>query len=139
MQNVRGPFLTIFRAAAGPLALAISIAAPSVHAQTIYKWVDEHGIVNYGNADVPKKREITVVDTTPPVVIQSSVKPRDAVARPVRLSDADMLREELVRSREEIARLKQAAPANPAQDTQVAGSSKVSPKPAAAGPVTTLQ
>ena len=106
MQPIRGPFLSIFRTAAGLLALAVSAAAP---AQTIYKWVDERGVVNYGNADVPKTREVSVVDTTPQVASQPVAKMRDAPTRPARLSDADMLREELMRSREEIARLRQNA------------------------------
>jgi hypothetical protein len=66
-------------------------------------------VVNYGNADVPKKGEVKVVDTTPPVAAQSGAKTIAAVARPARLSDADMLREELLRSREEVARLKQSS------------------------------
>jgi len=82
-------------------------------AQTIYKWVDERGVVNYGNADVPKSRDVKVVDTTPPVAAQAGAKTRDAAVRPARLSDADMLREELLRSREEIARLRQTAASAP--------------------------
>jgi len=139
MQQVRGPFLPIFRAAAGPLVLAICFAAPSAFAQTIYKWVDERGVVNYGNADVPKKREVTVVDTTPPVAIQPGANPRDAAPHPVKLTEADMLRGELMRTREEIARLKQAAPANPVPDAQVATSPKAAPKPAGASAATALQ
>lgn len=112
MQQVRGPFLSVFRAAAGTLALATSavLAAPT-SAQTIYKWVDEHGVVNYGNTDVPKARDVSVVDTSPPVAGAGATeaKPRETVARVARISDADMLREELMRSREEIARLKQTA------------------------------
>jgi hypothetical protein len=112
MQMLRGPFLSVFRAAAG-LTLFVPcllvLCAGTASAQTIYKWVDEHGVVNYGNADVPKKGEVKVVDTTPPVAAQPFAKPRDAAAHPVRLSDADMLREELLRSREEISRLRQNA------------------------------
>jgi hypothetical protein len=66
-------------------------------------------VVNYGNADVPKSREVKVVDTTPPVAAQPGAKAREAAAHPARLSDADMLREELLRSREEVARLRQNA------------------------------
>jgi hypothetical protein len=110
MQHVRGPFLSVFRAAAGSLVLAICAAAPVASAQTIYKWVDERGVVNYGNADVPKTRQVSVVDTTPPVTAaQPNAKPRDTAVRQARLSDADMLREELMRSREEVARLRQNA------------------------------
>jgi hypothetical protein len=93
------------------LAISAVIFNATASAQTIYKWVDERGVVNYGNADVPKTRQVSVVDTTPPVAAQSGAKPRDTAARPTRLSDADMLREELMRSREEVARLRQ----NPAQ------------------------
>jgi hypothetical protein len=112
MQTLRGPFLTVFRATAG-LTLAVPclfvLSATTASAQTIYKWVDERGVVNYGNADVPKSREVKVVDTTPPVAAQASAKTREVAAHPARLSDADMLREELLRSREEIARLRQNA------------------------------
>jgi hypothetical protein len=116
MQLLRGPFLSIFRAAAGltsfVLCLLVLCAGPA-SAQTIYKWVDERGVVNYGNADVPKSREVKVVDTTPPVAAQAGAKTREAAAHPARLSDADMLREELLRSREEITRLRQNAAATP--------------------------
>jgi hypothetical protein len=113
MQQLRGPFPFIFRAAAGTVALSISLVLvpTTASAQTIYKWVDQHGVVNYGNADVPKTADakVSVVDTTPPVTAQPGAKPRDTAARPSpsRLSDADMLREELMRSREEVARLRQ--------------------------------
>jgi hypothetical protein len=116
MQTLRGPFLSVFRAAAGQtlsVLCLLALCAATASAQTIYKWVDEHGVVNYGNADVPKKGEVKVVDTTPPVAAQPGAKARDAAARPVRLSDADMLREELLRSREEIARLRQNSAAVP--------------------------
>jgi hypothetical protein len=117
MQMLRGPFLTIFRATAGltPFVLTLFVrslfvlCATTASAQTIYKWVDEHGVVNYGNADVPKSREVKVVDTTPPVAAQPGAKAREAAAHPARLSDADMLREELLRSREEVSRLRQNA------------------------------
>lgn len=111
MQQVRGPFLSIFRAAAGSLVLAVftGMFATVTSAQTIYKWVDERGVVNYGNADVPKKRDVSVVDTTPAVAAQPAAKPREAAARQARLSDADMLREELMRAREEVTRLRQGA------------------------------
>jgi hypothetical protein len=111
MQTLRGPFLSIFRAMAGltPFVLCLLALAAPASAQTIYKWVDEHGVVNYGNADVPKKGDVKVVDTTPPVAAQAGAKPREAAMHPARLSDADMLREELLRSREEISRLRQSA------------------------------
>jgi hypothetical protein len=114
MQYVRGPFPPKFRDAGRSLALALLIlaAAPALaQQQSIFKWVDERGVVNYGNAEVPKNVAVSLVDTTP----QASAKPdsRSAAnaARPARLSDADVLREQLARSHEEIARLRQAAAA----------------------------
>jgi hypothetical protein len=112
MQLLRGPFLALFRVTAGltlsVLCLLVPCATPAC-AQTIYKWVDERGVVNYGNADVPKKGDVKVVDTSPPVAAQAGAKPREAAVHTARLSDADMLREELLRSREEVARLRQSA------------------------------
>jgi hypothetical protein len=116
MQTLRGPLLSVFRATAGLTLFVLCLlvlCAGTASAQTIYKWVDERGVVNYGNADVPKTREVKVVDTTPPVAAQAGAKAREAAAHPARLSDADMLREELLRSREEVARLRQNASASP--------------------------
>jgi hypothetical protein len=104
MQRLRGPFLSVFRATAVVPVLfagACLVTIPAF-AQTIYKWVDERGVVNYGNAEVPKSKDVSIVDTTPQVVSQP-----DAKARQAKSSDTDALREQLQRSREEVSRLRQ--------------------------------
>jgi hypothetical protein len=135
MQYVRGPFPPEFRDAAASLAFAIllSAAAPAMaQQQSIYKWVDEHGVVNYGNAEVPKNTNISLVDTSPQITARpADAKPGASAAKPTRLSDADVLREQLARSHEEIARLRRAAAANgdAAEETPVKAV-PTSPKPA---------
>ena len=113
MQHVRGPFPSFSRApgrrvlVSGGLALAIALCASGASAQAIYKWVDERGVVNYGNADVPKSRDVSIVDTAPPVALQPDAKRRESATPASKLSDADLLRQELVRTRDENARLRQ--------------------------------
>jgi hypothetical protein len=114
MQHVRGPFPPEFRYAAA-LVLTLIAAAPAMAQQTIYKWVDERGVVNYGNAQVPKNSNVSLVDTTPRVAASTDAKPAGPAARTGRLSDADVLREQLARSQDEISRLKQAAGGAPAR------------------------
>jgi hypothetical protein len=109
MQYVRGAFPSFFRPAAIALACGLGAAGLSgaVSAQAIYKWVDERGIVNYGNAEIPKDREVSAVDTAPKVVVRSDPRPRDAASAGAKPSDSELLRQELARTREEVARLRQ--------------------------------
>ena len=108
MQNVRGVFPSFFRPAA--VALACSLAAAAVpadaSAQAIYKWVDERGVVNYGNAEVPKDREVKAVDTAPKVALRSEPGPGSGAAN-AKPNDTELLRQELARTREEVSRLRQ--------------------------------
>ena len=106
MQNVRGVFPSFFRPAAVTLACSLAAAAVPVgaSAQAIYKWVDERGVVNYGNAEVPKDREVKAVDTAPKVAVRSEPGPGATNAKP---NDTELLRQELARTREEVSRLRQ--------------------------------
>jgi hypothetical protein len=115
MHQVRGPFPPEFRSAAGAALLVICAlsALPAMAQQSIFKWVDDRGVVNYGNAEVPKNSAVSLVDTSPQAASHPAVK-IESRARPARLSDADVLREQLARSQEEIARLRQASAANAA-------------------------
>jgi hypothetical protein len=114
MHQVRGPFPPEFRSAAGAALLVICAlsALPAMAQQSIFKWVDDRGVVNYGNAEVPKNSAVSLVDTSPQAASHPAVK-IESRARPARLSDADVLREQLARSQEEIARLRQASAAGP--------------------------
>lgn len=100
MKHVRGPFPPKFRAAAGSIAFSICAlaGAPALAQQAIYKWVDERGVVNYGNTDVPKNITVSLIDTAPPV---AAIQPQ-STALP---GDAEALREQLAKSQEEVARL----------------------------------
>jgi hypothetical protein len=109
MQHVRGPFPSFFRPAALALACAVggALFPGAVPAQAIYKWVDERGVVNYGNAEIPKDREVKAVDTAPKVVVRSDPAAGGAAAAGAKTSDTELLRQELARTREEVARLRQ--------------------------------
>ncbi len=110
MHQVRGPFPPEFRSAAGAaLFIICSLAASTTMAQqSIYKWVDDRGVVNYGNSAVPKNTAVSLVDTSPQAAAQTAAKAENP-GRYARLSDADVLREQLARSQEEIAKLRQAS------------------------------
>jgi len=110
MKFIRGAFPTFFRPAAALFgcALALALLPGGADAQAIYRWVDERGVVNYGNTDVPKDREVKAVDTTPKVAVRAESPPAVAAARP---SDTESLRRELARAREEVSRLRQDATA----------------------------
>ena len=108
MQHVRGPFPSFFRLAAGLFTLAVcaSVGMPGASAQTIYKWIDERGVVNYGNSEIPKSRDVSIVDTAPPVWVRPDSKSREStsdLATPQR-GNTPQLRQERARSREETAR-----------------------------------
>jgi|SRR5688572_19843002 hypothetical protein len=56
------------------LAIALFLAATTVPAAEAYRWVDEKGVVNYGEKP-PRNRPATPVNTEPPGVIETSPKP----------------------------------------------------------------
>jgi uncharacterized protein DUF4124 len=123
MQHVRGLFPSKIRLAGVVFALAAAAAclfSGPVSAQTIYKWVDERGVVNYGNADVPKKGNVSVVDTTPAVIGQPAAKPHENTNRPGKAAEAAPERDAAPRMHDEGARMRPvsapaASAATPAQ------------------------
>jgi hypothetical protein len=61
--------------------LLLVLAAGSGLSAEAYKWVDEKGVVNYGEKP-PKNRPSQQVDTTPKVVIESDPKSAGKTAQP---------------------------------------------------------
>jgi hypothetical protein len=130
MQHVRGLFPSKIRLAGVVFALAAAAACPwcgPASAQTIYKWVDERGVVNYGNADVPKKGNVSVVDTTPALIGQPAAKPHENMIRPGKPGDAESSREAAPRMHDEGAKLRpvSAPAASTVAPAQISSSSNV--------------
>ncbi len=62
-----------FRLPSPVFALLLPLAAGPAVAAEAYKWVDDKGVVNYGEKP-PKNRPSQQVDTTPKVIIESDAK-----------------------------------------------------------------
>jgi hypothetical protein len=63
------------------LGLLLALGAGSALSGEAYKWVDDKGVVNYGEKP-PKNRPSQQVDTTPKVIIESDAKAPGKSAQP---------------------------------------------------------
>ena len=92
-------------AALGALALgaAVLLAAPVAHAQQVYKWTDEKGVVNYTTTP-PSLRKAAVVDVAPAVTGKGVLMDYDEArywrARDQRESASEMTMERMRRDTE---------------------------------------
>ena len=94
---------------AGAALLAAPFATPLAHAQQVYKWTDEKGVVNYTTTP-PSQRKSAVVDVAPAVagqaVLMDAGAARDWRARHQRESASEMTLERMRRDTEALRQTK---------------------------------
>ena len=67
------PRFSMPRLLAGAIAILLIAAAFTAQATTVYRWVDEKGVVNYTTTPPPAARKAATIDVSPAVAGQGDI------------------------------------------------------------------
>jgi len=72
-MNHLSPGFSVHRLLAGAFGILLMAAALAAQATTVYRWVDEKGVVNYTTAPPPAARKAATIDASPAVAGQGDI------------------------------------------------------------------